>query len=40
MAFTRKYLKGLGLTDDQIDAVMEAHTDVTDGMKATISDLT
>jgi len=40
MAFTRKYLKGLGLTDDQIDAVMEAHTDVTDGMKATITDLT
>ena len=40
MAFTRKFLKSLNLSDDQIDAVMEAHTELTDGMKKTIADLT
>ena len=40
MAFTRKFLKSLGLNDEQIEAVIEAHTEVTDAQKATITDLT
>ena len=40
MAFTRKFLKSLSLTDEQIEAVIEAHTEVTDAQKATIADLT
>lgn len=39
MPFTRKLLKSLGLSDEQIEAVIEAHTDVTDAQKATIADL-
>lgn len=34
MALTRKFLKGLGLTDDQTESIIEAHTDVTERMKA------
>lgn len=33
MAFTRSFLKSVGLTDDQITAVMDEHTTVTDGLK-------
>lgn len=40
MAFTRKFLKSLSLTDDQIEAVIEAHAEVVDGQKATITSLT
>ena len=40
MAFGRKFLKSLSLNDDQIEAVMESHLEVTDSMKATIADLT
>ena len=38
MALTRKLLKGMGLTDEQVDTIIEAHTDVVDGLKAEISD--
>ena len=40
MAFTRKFLKSLGLNDDQVEAVIDAHTEVTDAQKATINELT
>ena len=34
MALTRKLLKGMGLTDEQVDTIIEAHTETTDGLKA------
>lgn len=37
MALTRKLLKGMGLTDEQIDTVIEAHTDTVDGLKADVA---
>ena len=37
MALTRKLLKGMGLTDEQVDTILEAHTDTVDGLKADIS---
>lgn len=37
MALTRKLLKGMGLTDEQVDTIIEAHTDTTDGLKADIN---
>lgn len=37
MALTRKLLKGMGLTDEQMDTVIEAHTETVDGLKADIS---
>lgn len=33
MALTRKLLKGMGLTDEQVDTIIEAHTESTDGLK-------
>ena len=38
MAFTRKYLKSItvgdkGLSDDQIDGIMDLHAEVVDGLK-------
>lgn len=33
MAFTRNFLKSLGLTDEQVQAVVEEHTAVTDSLK-------
>ena len=33
MALTRKMLKGMGLTEEQADTIIEAHTEVTDGLK-------
>lgn len=33
MAFTRNFLKSLGLTDEQVQAVVEEHTAVTDNLK-------
>ena len=33
MALSRKLLKGMGLTDEQVDTIIEAHTDVVDGLK-------
>ena len=37
MALTRKLLKGLGLTDEQVETIIEAHTETTDGLKADIA---
>lgn len=36
MALTRKLLKGMGLTDEQVDTIIEAHTDTVDGLKGEI----
>lgn len=36
MALTRKLLKGMGLTDEQVDTIIEAHTDTVDGLKSDI----
>ena len=33
MAVTRKLLKGMGLTDEQVDTIIEAHTETVDGLK-------
>lgn len=37
MSFTRKFLASLGLENDKIDAIIEAHTEVTDALKADIT---
>ena len=37
MALTRKLLKGMGFTDEQVDTIIEAHTDTVDGLKADVS---
>nr|DAL24798.1 MAG TPA_asm: minor structural protein [Caudoviricetes sp.] len=37
MALTRNLLKGMGLTDEQVDTIIEAHTDTVDGLKADVS---
>ena len=34
MSLTRKLLKGMSLTDEQVDTIIEAHTDTVDGLKA------
>lgn len=34
MAFTRNWLKTMGLTDEQVQSIMEEHTSVTDALKA------
>lgn len=34
MAFTRKMLKALGIDDDKIEQIMDAHTEVTEALKA------
>jgi len=39
MALTRKLLKGMSLTDEQMDTIIEAHADTVDGLKARITDL-
>ena len=33
MALTRKLLKGMSLTDEQVDTIIEAHTETVDGLK-------
>ena len=33
MALTRKLLKGMGLTDEQVDTIIEAHAETVDGLK-------
>ena len=33
MALTRKSLKATGLTDEQVDSIIEMHTDTVDGLK-------
>ena len=37
MALSRKLLKGMGLTDEQVDTIIEAHTDTVDSLKADVS---
>ena len=37
MALTRKSLKAMGLTDEQVDSIIEMHTETVDGLKADIS---
>lgn len=37
MDLTRKLLKGMGLTDEQVDTIIEAHTDTVDGLKADVT---
>lgn len=34
MALTRKALKAMGLTEEQVDSIVEMHTEVTDDLKA------
>lgn len=36
---TRKMLKGMGITDDQIETIIEAHTETVNGLKDEISGL-
>ena len=33
MALTRKLLKGMGLTDEQVDSIIEMHSETVDGLK-------
>lgn len=33
MALTRKMLKGMGLTEEQVDTIVDAHTETVDGLK-------
>lgn len=37
MALTRKMLKGMGLTEEQVDTIVEAHTETVDGLKDRLS---
>lgn len=39
MALTRKLLKGMGLTEEQIDSVIDAHTETVDALKMRINTL-
>lgn len=39
MALTRKLLKGMGLTDEQVDTIIEAHVESTDSLKDKITEL-
>lgn len=36
MALTRKSLKAMGLTDEQVDSIIEMHTETVDGLKADV----
>nr|DAS58084.1 MAG TPA: minor structural protein [Caudoviricetes sp.] len=36
MAITRKLLKGMGLTEEQQETIIEAHTDTVNGLKADV----
>lgn len=37
MALTRKALKAMGLADEQVESIIEMHTETTDGLKADLS---
>jgi len=39
MALTRKLLKGMGLSEEQIDSVIDAHTETVDGLKSQIESM-
>lgn len=36
MSITRKFLKGMGLTEEQVDTIIEAHTETVDGLKSNV----
>ena len=38
MALTRKALKAMGLTDEQIDSVIELHTETADALRTQITE--
>ena len=38
MALTRKLLKGMGLTEEQVDTIIEAHSETVDGLKEEINE--
>lgn len=38
MPFTRKFLAGLGIEADKVDAIIEAHAEVVSGLKAQIAE--
>jgi hypothetical protein len=40
MALTRKMLKAMGIEDDKIDQIIEAHTEVTDALKEQVQTAT
>lgn len=37
MALTRKYLKAMGIEDDKIEQIIDAHTETVDGLKTQIA---
>lgn len=37
MALTRKLLKGMGLTEEQVDTIIESHTETVNGLKEQIT---
>ncbi len=37
MALTRKSLKAMGITDEQVDSIIEMHTETVDGLKADVA---
>lgn len=37
MALTRSFLKGMNLTDEQVGAIIEAHTETVDGLKGDLN---
>ena len=39
MALTRAMLRGMGLTDEQISAIIDEHTNVTSALKDQIADI-
>lgn len=39
MALTRKMLKGMGLTEEQVESIIEGHTDTVNGLKDEIDSL-
>lgn len=38
MALTRKLLKGMGISDEQVDTIIEAHTETVDALKEQITE--
>ena len=37
MALTRKALKAMGLTEEQVDSIIEAHTETVDALKSMVN---
>lgn len=36
MSITRKFLKSMGLTEEQVDSIIDAHTETVDGLKESV----